>query len=132
MESKGRLTPKQVITRAISIIVCGVGAAACGYSLTMQVAEVGNITASVTWFSGLFAVVFALAGYAVTCEPDKRSYIPFAVVCILALAVCGAVFERLYLYTDMVIMIALIAAAVQCVVLVIYHFLLKREDPDAI
>lgn len=127
-----RLTPKQVIVRAISILVCGVGASACGYSLTMQVAEVGNITASVTWFSGLFAVVFALAGYAVTCEPSKKSYIPLATTCVLTLAVVGAVLARLYLYVDMVIYIALIAAAIQGVVLIIFHFMLKREDPDAI
>lgn len=32
----------------------------------------------------------------------------------------------------MVIVIALIAAAVEGVVLIIYHFILKREDPEAL
>ena len=132
MESKKPLTPRQIFVRIISVIVCGVGASACGYSLTMQVIEVGNVTASITWFSGLFAVVFALAGYAVTTDPATKSHIPAAVTAILILATAGAILSRMFLYVDMVIKIALIAAAIQLVVLVLYHFVLKREDPDAL
>ncbi len=132
MESKKPLTPRQIIVRIISIIVCGVGASACGYSLTMQVIEVGNVTASITWFSGLFAVVFALGAYAVTTDPSTRSHIPLAATIVLILATVGAVLSRMFLYVDIVIKIALAASAVQLVVLVLYHFALKREDPDAL
>lgn len=132
MEQTKRLMHKQIFTRIISILVCGVGASACGYSLTLQVAETGNIISSVTWFSGLFAVVFAIAGYAVTCNPGQKSYVPVAATIILILAVAGTTAARLFLYVDAVIMCALIAAAIQLVVLIVYHFILKREDPDAL
>lgn len=132
MEQTKPLTAKQVFTRIISVLVCGVGASACGYSLTLQVAETGNIISSVTWFSGLFAVVFAIAGYAVTCNPGQKSYVPVAATIILILAIAGSALSRIFLYVDAVIISALIAAAIQCVVLIVYHFILKREDPDAI
>lgn len=132
MESKKALTARQILVRIISIIVCGVGASACGYSLTMQVAEVGNVSAAITWFSGLFAVVFALAGYAVTTDPSTKSHIPPAATAILILAVIGATLARLFLYVDMVIYTALVAAFVQLIVLIFYHYALKREDPDAL
>lgn len=132
MEQTKRLTTKQVLTRIVSVLVCGVGASACGYSLTLQVAETGNIISSVTWFSGLFAVVFAIAGYAVTCNPGQKSYVPVATTIILILAIAGSALSRIYLYVDAVIICALIAAAIQCIVLIVYHFILKREDPDAI
>ncbi len=132
MKQTKPLTTKQVLTRIISVLVCSVGASACGYSLTLQVAETGNIISSITWFSGLFAVVFAIAGYAVTCNPGQKSYVPVAATIILILAIVGAALSRIYLYVDAVILCALVAAAIQCVVLVVYHFILKREDPDAI
>lgn len=132
MEQTKPLTAKQVITRIISVIVCGVGASACGYSLTLQVAETGNFISSVTWFSGLFAVVFAIAGYAVTCNPGQKSYVPVAATIILILAIVGSALSRIFLYVGAVITSALIAAAIQCIVLIFYHFMLKREDPDAI
>lgn len=119
--------------RIISVIVAGVGGSACGFSLLMQVQEIGTIIASITWFSGLLAVVFALAGYAVSCDPGKgKSYIPLAVVIGAVLVITGSALARIYLYAHMVIVIALIAAAVEGVVLIIYHFILKREDPEAL
>lgn len=81
MDNEYRLSARQILTRIISVIVAGVGGSACGFSLLMQVQEIGTIIASITWFSGLLAVVFALAGYAVSCDPGKgKSYIPLAVV----------------------------------------------------
>ena len=78
----------------------------------MQVQEIGTIIASITWFSGLLAVVFALAGYAVSCDPGKgKSYIPLAVVIGAVLVITGSALARIYLYAHMVIVIALIAAA---------------------
>ena len=132
MESKQHLTGWQIFIRTVSLIVCGVGASACGYSLTMQVTEVGNITASVTWFSGLTAVVFALAAYAVSTDPATKSHIPFAIVFVLMLGTIGTILMRLFLYVDMVIYIALIAAFIQLIFLVVYHYKLKRQDPDAL
>ena len=133
MSNEYRLSARQIITRIISVIVAGIGGSACGFSLLMQVQEIGTVIASITWFSGLAAVVFALAGYAVSCDPGKgKSYIPLAVVIGAILVIVGATLARMYLYAHVVIIIALIAAAVEGVVLIIYHFILKREDPEAI
>ena len=133
MSNEYRLSARQIITRIISVIVAGIGGSACGFSLLMQVQEIGTVIASITWFSGLAAVVFALAGYAVSCDPGKgKSYIPLAVVIGAMLVIVGATLARMYLYAHVVIIIALIAAAVEGVVLIIYHFILKREDPEAI
>ena len=133
MDNEYRLSARQILTRIISVIVAGVGGSACGFSLLMQVQEIGTIIASITWFSGLLAVVFALAGYPVSCDPGKgKSYIPLAVVIGAVLVITGSALARIYLYAHMVIVIALIAAAVEGVVLIIYHFILKREDPEAL
>lgn len=133
MDNEYRLSARQILTRIISVIVAGVGGSACGFSLLMQVQEIGTIIASITWFSGTLAVVFALAGYAVSCDPGKgKSYIPLAVVIGAVLVITGSALARIYLYAHMVIVIALIAAAVEGVVLIIYHFILKREDPEAL
>ena len=133
MDNEYRLSARQVLTRIISVIVAGIGGSACGFSLLMQVQEIGTLIASITWFSGLSAVVFALAGYAVSCDPGKgKNYIPLAVVIGAILVVTGSALARLYLYAHVVIVIALIAAAVEGVVLIIYHFILKREDPEAL
>lgn len=133
MDNEYRLSARQILTRIISVIVAGVGGSACGFSLLMQVQEIGTIIASITWFSGLLAVVFALSGYAVSCDPGKgKSYIPLAVVIGAVLVITGSALARIYLYARMVIVIALIAAAVEGVVLIIYHFILKREDPEAL
>lgn len=133
MESSYHLTRKQVLTRIISMLVCAVGVSACAYSLTMQVREIGTMMSSITWFSGLFAVVFAIAGYAVTCDIGReKNYVRPAVLGIVLLSICCIVFSQLLLYTTQVIVVALIAAAIQLVVLVAYHFALKREDPDAL
>ena len=133
METTYRLTKKQIITRIISVIVAGIGGGACGFSLTLQVAEIGTVIASLTWFSGLFAVVFALAGYAVSCDPGKgKSQVPLASTLIVVITIATAALARIFLYAQIVIYIALGAAAVECVILVIYHILLKREDPDAL
>ena len=133
MDNEYRLSARQILTRIISVIVAGVGGSACGFSFLMQVQEIGTIIASITWFSGSLAVVFALAGYAVSCDPGKgKSYIPLAVVIGAVLVITGSALARIYLYAHMVIVIALIAAAVEGVVLIIYHFILKREDPEAL
>lgn len=133
MDNEYRLSARQILTRIISVIVAGVGGSACGFSLLMQVQEIGTTIASITWFSGLLAVVFALSGYAVSCDPGKgKSYIPLAVVIGAVLVITGSALARIYLYAHMVIVIALIAAAVEGVVLIIYHFILKREDPEAL
>ena len=133
MDNEYRLSARQILTRIISVIVAGVGGSACGFSLLMQVQEIGTIIASITWFSGLLAVVFALSGYAVSCDPGKgKSYIPLAVVIGAVLVITGSALARIYLYAHMVIVIALIAAAVEGVVLIIYHFILNREDPEAL
>lgn len=133
MSNEYRLSARQILTRIISVIVAGVGGSACGFSLLMQVQEIGTVIASITWFSGLSAVVFALAGYAVSCDPGKgKTYIPLAVVIGAILVITGSALARIYLYAHIVIIIALIAAVIEGIVLIIYHFILKREDPEAL
>ena len=132
MENDYHLTPKQVITRIISVLACAIGVGTCIYSLGLQIEDVGTATASITWFAGLGCVVFASAGYVVTCDPGKgKSRIPIAVVCIAALAILWAVLAQTYLYTGLVITVALIGIGVQLVVLIVYHYILKAQDPDA-
>lgn len=133
MSNEYRLSARQILTRIISVVVAGVGGSACGFSLLMQVQEIGTVIASITWFSGLSAVVFALAGYAVSCDPGKgKTYIPLAVVIGAILVITGSALARIYLYAHIVIIIALIAAAIEGIVLIVYHFILKREDPEAL
>lgn len=133
MSNEYRLSARQILTRIISVIVAGVGGSACGFSLLMQVQEIGTVIASITWFSGLSAVVFALAGYAVSCDPGKgKTYIPLAAVIGAILVITGSALARIYLYAHIVIIIALIAAAIEGIVLIVYHFILKREDPEAL
>jgi hypothetical protein len=133
METTYRLSKKQIITRIVSVLIAGIGGGACGFSLTLQVAEIGTVIASLTWFSGLFALVTALAGYAVSCDPGKgKSQVPLAATLVALLAIVCAVLARIFLYAQVVIYISLIAGAIETVFLIIYHFLLRREDPDAL
>lgn len=133
MDNEYRLTVKQIVTRIISVIACGAGASGCVYSLTMQIAEAGALMTSLMWFAGLAAVVASIAGYVVTCDPGRgKGYVPAAVVCILAICVVCVVLERIYLYDFLVVVIGLAAMLVEAVVLVVYHYLLKAADPDAL
>lgn len=133
MENEYRLKKRQVLTRIVSVIVASIGGAGCGYSLLLQVEEIGTVIASVTWFSGMAALVLALAGYAVSCDPGKgKSYVRPAVIVGVVLVLAGSYLAALYLNVFTVIAISLIAAAVQGIVLIIYHYILKREDPQAI
>jgi hypothetical protein len=133
MENEYHLKAHQVIIRILAIIVCGIAAGGCAYSLTLQVQEVGTLMASLTWFSSLLAAVFAMAGYASSCDPGKgKSYVAFAVVCIAIIGAITVVIEKMYLYDIMVINISLVAAVFMGIVLIIYHYILKHEDPDAL
>lgn len=128
-----KLHPTQIMTRVVSTIVTGVGASVCLYSLTMQIQDVGNMMASMCWFAGLFAVVLGLAGYAVTCSKGKyKSYrVPAIIAGVVVAAVCLAL-EKLFLYVQPVIITALIAIAIQAVVLIVNHEIIKRQDPYAL
>ena len=128
-----KLHPTQIFTRVVSVLVTGVGASVCAYSLTMQVQDIGNFMVSVCWFAGLFAVVLGLAGYAVTCNKKKyKSYLAPAIAVGLLLAVACLILEKLYLYVQSAILAALIAIAVQAVVLIVNHEIIKRQDPYAL
>lgn len=61
-----------------------------------------------------------------------KTYIPLAVVIGAILVITGSALARIYLYAHIVIIIALIAAAIEGIVLIVYHFILKREDPEAL
>ena len=129
-ETKYRLTPKQVVARIISVIVCGIGASSCFFSVTLQMEEVGTTIARVVWFAGLGCAVAACAGYAASCDPGKgKSWKVVAVIC--AFLVAAGVYHHFLedLYAIQVAYIALVALAVEALWLVIYHFILKFQDP---
>ena len=131
-EDKAKLTAKQVLTRIVSILACGAGIAACLYSLSLQIQDVGNIVSSACWFSGLGSVVAAIAGYVVTCSPRHRNFVSAAVIAMLVLGVVAFLAERQFLQVHVVILLTLAVLVVQAIVLVVYHHLLKREDPLAL
>lgn len=136
MENAGaeyHLTPKQVLLRILSVVVCGLGASNCVYSLTMRVADADTILVTIVWFSGLAAVVFALAGYAISCDPGmNKGYLPVAIAAVAVVAVAFFVLTELYL-TDLACILACFGGMfLEAAVLVVYHFVLKAEDPEAL
>lgn len=129
---KKKLTFSQVLTRVISVIICGIGASACIYSLSLQVEEIGTTMSSLVWFSGLAGVVASLAGYAAACNPRQgTSWIISAVVVGVIICAIALYLELTYLRSYTVVFVALIALAVEAVWLVIYRQILKRKDPQA-
>ncbi len=131
--ANGKLTFKRAAMRAVSVLVCAAGGAACAYSLLIQFNEVGNIMASVCWFAGLFSLVGGISGYAVTClgqKGEKRTWA--AVAAGLCLGAAAFVYARSSLALHTVASIAIICVCVQVALLFIWHFILKREDPDAL
>jgi predicted membrane channel-forming protein YqfA (hemolysin III family) len=132
MKSERKHTPRQILMRVLSVLACAAGTGGCAYSLTMQVADSGTVLASVTWFTGLFAVVFGIAGYAVTTNPrNRKSHLKPAVACVVVLAVAVIVFEKMMLNSFQVITISLVAAAIEGVALIVAHFVFKKADPEA-
>lgn len=129
---KKKLTFSQVLTRIISVIICGIGASACIYSLSLQVEEIGTTMSSLVWFSGLAGVVASLAGYAAACNPRQGTswIIPAVIVGIMVCAI-ALYLELAYLRSYTVVLVALIALAVEAVWLIIYRQILKRKDPQA-
>ena len=131
MSNEYHLTFKQVIVRILSIIVGGIGTGVCICSLTIQVEQVGAVTASIMW---LAALVTALTGGAVSVDPGRgKSHVPAAAVGIIAVGIMSTIYLKLNVRWDfVVIMTGVVSAAIMGVVLVIYHFVLKAEDPDAL
>lgn len=128
-----KLTFKRVAMRAVSVLVCAAGGAASAYSLLIQFQEVGNIMASVCWFAGLFSLVGGISGYAVTCLGRKgKKHTWAAIVAGLVLGVAAFIYARTHLALHTVASIAIICVCVQVILLFIWHFILKREDPDAV
>ena len=119
--------------RALSVLVCGLGAASCVFSLTMRAGREDMFSTGVVWFAGLLAVVVACAGYAVTCEPRAHSgRLRVAVPCIALVAVVAFVLEWAFASVDACVALGFCAAGVEAAVLVWYHFALKRSDPEAL
>ena len=132
-QSKKKLTAAQIFTRIISVIVCGIGASACIFSLTLQVEEIGTTMSSIVWFSGLAGVVAACGGYAAACNPRQgTSWIIPAIIVGAIIAGFALWFELENMRSYDVAFYALIALAVEAVWLVIFHFILKRKDPLAL
>lgn len=131
--NSSKLTPTQIFTRILSVIVCGVGASACVFSLSLQIEEIGTTMSSLVWFSGLAGVVAACAGYAAACEPRKgNSWIIPAVVVGVIIAGVALMLELRYLRPYNVVFVALAALAVEAVWLLVYRQVLKRKDPYAL
>lgn len=131
--SKGKVSPIQILTRTLCVVVCAIGASACVYSLTLQIEEIGTTMSSVVWFSGLFAVVAACGGYAAACNPRQgSSWIVPAVIGVVGGAGIALQYELMYMRSHDVVFFALAAFAVCVVWLLIYRQILKRQDPDAL
>ena len=127
------ITIKQVILRVLSVIVAAVGAVACVRSLFLQVNNTGDITASVSWFAGLLTLVAACAGYACTTMPrSKKNKVLLAAIIGVILCACLCYYELNYLYIKQTIFVSIVALFVQALALVIYHFILRAQDKDAI
>ena len=126
-------SPRVLAVRVLSILVCGLGAASCVFSLTMRAGREDMFSTGVVWFAGLAAVVVACAGYAVTCEPRAHSgRLRVAVPCIALVAVVAFVLEWAFASVDACVALGFCAAGVEAAVLVWYHFALKRSDPEAL
>ena len=132
VEAKEKLGAFQLALRIVSVIVCGIGCAACAQSLSLQIADVGSLVASVCWFSGLGTVTVAVGGYVVTCSPRRVNAVPVAVVAIAAIAVLVFWMEHSYLWTQAIVALTLAVLVVEICMLVICHKILKREDPQAL
>ena len=127
------LGSRALAVRALSVLVCGLGAASCVFSLTMRAGREDMFSTGVVWFAGLAAVVVACAGYAVTCEAHMHtSRLRVAVPCIALVAVVAFVLEWAFASVDACVALGFCAAGVEAVVLVWYHFALKRSDPEAL
>ena len=131
--TKSKVTPLQILTRTICVVVCAIGASACVFSLSLQIEEIGTTMSSVVWFSGLFAVVAACGGYAAACNPRQgNSWIIPAVIGVVGGGGIALQYELLYLRSYEVVFVALVAFAVCVVWLLVYRQILKRQDPDAL
>ncbi len=131
--SNSKVTPLQILTRTICVVVCAIGASACVYSLTLQVEEIGTTMSSVVWFSGLFAVVAACGGYAAACNPRQgNSWIVPAAIGVVGGAGVALQYELMYLRSYNVVVLAAVAFAICVIWLLIYRQILKRQDPDAL
>ena len=126
------LKAHQVICRIISVLVCAMGVGTCVYSLTLQSAYLGVFLTSLCWFSGLGAGATGAAGYIVTCEPGQKNYRKPAIASIIVLAAVFFFVAFRFLELLQVVAVAIVALVVMAVVLLVYHFILKKEDPDAL
>ena len=132
-QGKEKLGFARAAFRAVSVLACAVGAAACAYSLVLQFRETADIRASVCWFSGLFSLVGGIAGYATTSlgrKGPRHTWVAFAVG--IALAALAFLVEERCCSIETVIAVAVVSFVVQGVLLVVCHFVLKREDPYAL
>lgn len=129
---KTKLTASQIFTRFISVIVGGIGASACVFSLSLQIEEIGTTMSSLVWFSGLAGVVAAAAGYAAACNPRQgTSWILPAIIAGVIIAGVCLYLELQYLRPYNVVFVALVALVVEAVWLIVFRFILKRSDPLA-
>ncbi len=127
------ITIKQVLLRILSVIVAAIGVAACARSLAQQTTSTGDITVTAAWFAGLLALAAACAGYACTTTPHgKKNWVIPSVIIGIILCVAIIYYEVNNLYIEQTIIISAIALIVQAIVLVIYHFILRAQDPDAL
>lgn len=131
--NSNKLSAAHVFTRILSVLVCGVGVSACLFSFTLQIEEMGTTMSSVVWYSGLVGVVFSLAGYAATCKPRTgTSWIVPALLAGIAVAGTALELELDYLRSYQVAELAAIFLVVEALWLVAFHFILKKQDPEAI
>ncbi|MGN0073189.1 MAG: hypothetical protein ACI36W_05275 [Coriobacteriales bacterium] len=128
-----KLSPAHIFTRILSVVVCGVAVSACLFSFTLQMEEMGTTMSSFVWYSGLVGVVASLAGYAATCTPRQgNSWIVPALLAGAAVAGTALELELDLLRAYQVGELAIVFLLVEAAWLVIFHFVLKRQDPEAL
>lgn len=127
------LSPAHVLTRILSVIVCGVGSSACIFSFTLQMEEMGTTMSSFVWYSGLIGVVLSLAGYAATCTPRQgNSWIVPALLAGTAVAGTALELELDLLRSYQVAELAIVFLVIEAIWLVAFHLILKKQDPEAV
>ena len=128
-----KLSPAHIVTRVLSVLVCGVGASACLFSFSLQLEEMGTTMSSFVWYSGLIGVVLSLAGYAATCTPRSgNSWIVPALLAGTAVAGTALELELDLLRSYQVAELAIVFLVIEAIWLVAFHLILKKQDPEAV
>ncbi|MCQ2752229.1 MAG: hypothetical protein MJ189_03945, partial [Coriobacteriales bacterium] len=112
--------------RTLSILVMCIGVATCFQSIKLQTGDIGNLSASLSWFVGLFNFVIGVSAYVLTCINNKgKNYIFLTIVLIAIVSCCFFMFEDAVLDIIGYIIVSFISIIVGLGVLFYIKFRLK-------